>query len=245
MLDLLHQFSGWLEAVLAGISGNFWLSILFVFLVCVGEAIFVAGVLVPSMPILLLTGGLIAQGALPFWPVFLAASAGAIAGDLISYAIGYALKDRVRTVWPFRNHLPLIAKGEQFFLDHGAKAIVIGRFITGIKAVVPGVAGMLNMPYWRFFIVNFFSSFLWAGAHIIPGMLLTDWLESMGLRLELVIIYAVIAICAALLVLHYWKRIVLLFTPIMGAFGRSLGARLTKPAPQTPAEVEFRHGPEG
>ncbi|WP_395817891.1 DedA family protein [Devosia sp.] len=88
-MEFLHDISTYLETILVGISANFWLAMLFIFLVCIGEAVFIAGLLVPSMPILLLTGGIIAQGGLPFWPIFLVASLGAIIGDAISYFVGY------------------------------------------------------------------------------------------------------------------------------------------------------------
>ena len=141
MFSFIHDISIWLEAILTAISSNFWLSLLFIFLVCIGEAVFILGLLVPSLPILLLTGGLIAQGALPFWPIFFAAAIGAIIGDAISYSVGYLLKDRIKTVWPFNKNLALIEQGERFFAKHGGKAIFIGRFITGVKAVIPGVLG--------------------------------------------------------------------------------------------------------
>ena len=101
MIEFFHSISTWLELFLQGISDNFWLSLVFIFLVCIGEAVFIVGLLVPSLPILLLTGGLIAQGSLPFWPIYFAAVLGAIIGDAISYTVGWALKDKIRTVWPF------------------------------------------------------------------------------------------------------------------------------------------------
>jgi undecaprenyl-diphosphatase len=228
-MDLLTQISDVLRGVLESISNNLWLSVLFIFLVCVGEAVFLLGLLVPSLPILLLVGGIIARGTLPFWPIYFAAVAGAVVGDAISYFVGWALKDRIKTLWPFRDHLELIAKGEHFFLRHGAAAIFIGRFITGVKAVVPGVAGMLGMPYRTFTIINIVSAFVWAAAHILPGMLLMHWLESIGLSLELVIVVGSIVLVALAVLVHYWKRILLLFTPFMGDFGRSLQARWRKP----------------
>lgn len=229
MLDLLHQFSEFLRAVLESISDNFWLSMLFIFLVCIGEAVFIVGLLVPSLPILLLTGGIIAQGGLPFWPIYFAAVAGAVVGDAISYGVGYLLKYRIKTLWPFRNHLRLITQGEVFFAKHGGKAIFIGRFITGVKAVIPGIAGMLGMPYRHFTLINVISAFVWAAAHILPGMLLTGWLKSIGLSLELVIIVGAFVLTVAFLCLHYWKRILLLITPYLGSFGKSLETRFRKP----------------
>jgi undecaprenyl-diphosphatase len=229
MLELLHQFSVFLETTLQGISDNFWLSMLIIFLVCVGEAVFILGLLVPSLPFLLLVGGIIAEGSLPFWPCFFAATAGGVVGDAISYWIGYLLKDRVRTTWPFRNHIGLIEKGEVFFARHGGKAIFIGRFITGLKAVVPGIAGMMGMKWSYFTFINVVSGFVWAGSHILPGMLLTHWLDSIGLSLELVIIVGALVLTGLFLIIHYWKRMLLLLAPFMGAFGKSLQARWRAP----------------
>jgi undecaprenyl-diphosphatase len=228
-LEIFHAITEWISAVMLGVSSNYWLFVFLVFLVCVGEAVFILGLLVPSLPILLLVGGLITTQDLNFWPIFFAATAGGIVGDAISYWIGFFLKDRIKTVWPFKNYLPLIARGEVFFQRHGGKAIFIGRFITGLKAVVPGIAGMLGMNWGYFTFINTISAFIWAASHILPGMFLTQWLESIGLSLELVIIFGAIILGVVFLLIHYWKRILLFFAPWMGGFGRSLQQRWAKP----------------
>lgn len=225
MIEFLHSVSVWLETLLNAVSDNFWLSIGFIFLVAIGEAVFILGLFVPSTPVLLLVGGIIATGKLPFWEIYFAAVLGAVIGDAISYTVGHALKDRIRTVWPFRNYLDLLDKGEAFFARHGGKSVFIGRFIPGVKAVVPGIAGMMGMPYRWFSIINVSSAFAWAAAHILPGMLLTAWLKSIGLSLELVIIVGAIVLTALFLLVHYFRSIVLVFAPFMGGFGRSLQAR--------------------
>ena len=233
-MEIFHAITEWISAVMLGVSSNYWLFVFLVFLVCVGEAVFIAGLLVPSLPILLLVGGLITTQDLNFWPIFFAATAGGIVGDAISYWIGFLLKDRIKTVWPFKNYLPLIARGEVFFQRHGGKAIFIGRFITGLKAVVPGIAGMLGMNWGYFTLINTISAFIWAASHILPGMFLTQWLESIGLSLELVIIFGALILGVLFLLIHYWKRILLFFAPWMGEFGRSLQQRWAKPEGESP-----------
>ncbi len=229
MLEIFHLISEWISAILLSVSGNYWLFVFLVFLVCVGEAVFILGLLVPSLPILLLVGGLISTQDLNFWPIYFAATAGGIVGDAISYWIGHWLKDSIKTTWPFKNHLDLITRGEEFFQRHGGKAIFIGRFITGLKAVVPGIAGMLGMRWSYFTFINVISAFVWAASHILPGMFLSEWLQSIGLSLELVILFGAIILTVAFLLVHYWKRILLFFAPWMGSFGRSLQARWQKP----------------
>lgn len=225
MLEFLHSTSVWLETLLNAVSDNFWLSIGFIFLVAIGEAVFILGLFVPSTPVLLLVGGIIATGKLPFWEIYFAAVLGAVIGDAISYTVGFALKDRIKTIWPFRNYVDLLARGEVFFAKHGGKSVFIGRFIPGVKAVVPGIAGMMGMPYRWFSIINVSSAFAWAAAHILPGMLLTAWLKSIGLSLELVIIVGAAVLTVLFLLIHYFRTIVLFFAPFLGGFGRQLQAR--------------------
>ena len=228
-MEIFHQITELISGILLAVSSNYWLFVFLVFLVCVGEAIFILGLLVPSLPILLLVGGLITTLHLDFWPIYFAATLGGVVGDALSYWIGHLFRDRIKTVWPFKNYLPLIERGEVFFQRHGGKAIFIGRFITGLKAVVPGIAGMLGMRWTYFTLINVISAFVWSASHILPGMFLTEWLKSIGLSLELVILFGAIILIALALLVHYWKRIVLLFTPYLGEFGKSLEARWRKP----------------
>jgi membrane protein DedA with SNARE-associated domain len=228
MFEWPHAITEWMSSTMESFVGNYWLFVFLVFLVCVGEAVFILGLLVPSLPILLLVGGLITTHNLDFWPIFFAATLGGIVGDAISYWIGFWLKGSIKTVWPFRNYLELINKGEIFFQRHGGKAIFIGRFITGLKAVVPGIAGMLGMKWSYFTFINVISAFVWAASHILPGMFLTQWLESMGLSLELVIILGAVILTVVFLLIHYWKRILLFFAPYLGDYGKRIQARWAK-----------------
>lgn len=229
MLELFNALTGWLEMVLEAISGNFWLSLWFIFIIAATEAVFILGLFIPSTPVLLLAGGLIAQGKLPFWEIYLAAVFGAVVGDAVSYTVGFWLKDRIKTIWPFRHYLDLIDRGEAFFARHGGKSVFIGRFIPGVKAVVPGIAGMFGMDYRKFSIINVTSAFAWAAAHILPGMLLSAWLKSIGLSLEMVIIVGALVLLALFLLIHNFRRILLFVAPFLGDFGRALRARWQKP----------------
>ena len=203
MPELIAAATQWIGPFLDGIASNLWLSLLFIFLIAAGEAVFILGLFVPSTPVLLFAGGLIAQGRLPFWEVYAVTVIGAVIGDAISFSVGFWLKDRVKLVWPFRHHRALIEQGERFFQRHGGKSVFIGRFIPGVKSVVPGIAGMFGMPYRHFTIINVVSAFVWAAAHLIPGMLLSRWLEAMGFGLETVIVVFAVVLAAVFVIGHF------------------------------------------
>lgn len=225
MFDIFHTVSAYLETFLDTISGNFWLTFWFIFAVAIGEAVFILGLFVPSTPVLLMAGGIIAEGRLPFWEVYFAAVIGATIGDAISYTIGHFLKDSIKEIWPFRKHRAMIDRGEEFFAKHGGKAVFVGRFIPGVKAVIPGVAGIMGMNYAYFTLINVTSAFVWAAAHLLPGMLLTTWLKSIGLSLEMVIVIGTLILATLFILVHYHRRILLFVAPWLGGLGRAIQAR--------------------
>ena len=94
-------------------------------------------------------------GALNFWPIWIAGSLGAALGDWLSYWIGRKLEYRVQHIWPLSRHPDLIPKGEAFVKKWGVLGIFIGRFFGPLRASVPLVAGIFEMPFWRFQIANF------------------------------------------------------------------------------------------
>ncbi|HVB18046.1 MAG TPA: VTT domain-containing protein [Stellaceae bacterium] len=142
------------------------------FLMAGSEALPVFGAFVPGTATIIAFGALVPSGALQFWPLVVATTGGAIAGDGFSYWLGHHYKLRVAAIWPLRRHPGLIAQGEAFFAQHGGKAVVIARFTPGVRAVVPLVAGIVGMPILRFYAVNALSAVLWAPSHVIVGVLI-------------------------------------------------------------------------
>jgi membrane protein DedA with SNARE-associated domain/membrane-associated phospholipid phosphatase len=145
-------------------------AIVIVFLVSAGEALFVIGLFVPSTVVLVGAGTMIGLGRLDFLPIYLSATLGAIAGDALSYWFGRHYRERVRAIWPFSRYTGLLDRGERYFAQHGGKSVFLGRFIPGVKAVVPGVAGIVGMNPARFAVINVVSAFVWSAAHLLPGM---------------------------------------------------------------------------
>jgi membrane protein DedA with SNARE-associated domain len=137
------------------------------------ESLAFISLLVPAWGALVLIGTLIAAGDLNFWPIWVAGSVGAALGDWLSYWIGCKLEYRVQHIWPLSKHPNLIPRGEAFIRKWGAAGIFIGRFFGPLRAAVPLVAGIFEMPFWRFQIANFVSAFVWAGVLLTLGDVVT------------------------------------------------------------------------
>jgi hypothetical protein len=70
------------------------------FMFAAAEAFPVLGAVVPGSATIVGLGALVPTGALAFWPLVLATTAGAIAGDGLSYWLGHHYKAGVASVWP-------------------------------------------------------------------------------------------------------------------------------------------------
>jgi membrane protein DedA with SNARE-associated domain len=145
-----------------------------VFGLAFGESLAFISLLLPAWGALLLIGGLIKSGGLNFWPIWAAASIGAALGDWLSYWIGQKLEYSVQHIWPLSRHPDLIPKGEAFVKKWGVLGIFIGRFFGPLRASVPLVAGIFEMPFWRFQFANFTSAFVWAGVLLLLGDVVSE-----------------------------------------------------------------------
>jgi membrane protein DedA with SNARE-associated domain len=132
---------------------------------------------VPSVTLMLAIGTLISVGGIHFVPVWLAVSAGAALGDWASYAIGYRLKGGVREIWPLSRHPELLPRGERFFRRWGAASVLLCRFFGPLRATVPLLCGIFEMPWWVFQVANWLSAPIWAAALLAPGTLFGGWLR--------------------------------------------------------------------
>ena len=149
-----------------------------VFVLAFAESLAFISLLVPAWGVLVLIGGLVQAGGLSFWPIWVAGSVGAALGDWLSYWIGLKLERRVQHIWPLSRYPQMIPMGEEFIKNWGALGIFIGRFSGPLRASVPLVAGIFEMPFWRFQIANFVSAFVWAATLLLLGDVVSQVLQA-------------------------------------------------------------------
>jgi membrane protein DedA with SNARE-associated domain/membrane-associated phospholipid phosphatase len=142
------------------------------FAISAGESVAILGTVVPGSIMMTGLGALAGAGVIPLWSTILWAILGAVAGDGISYWLGFAFKGRLPSLWPFRSYPTLLSTGETFFYKYGSMSVFLGRFVGPVRALVPLVAGMLGMRPLQFMIANITSAIGWAPLYMLPGILL-------------------------------------------------------------------------
>lgn len=140
------------------------------------KALAFVSLVVPGISIMLAIGTLIGASGIDFFPVWIAVSVGAALGDWVSYLIGWYVKDGAHHIWPLSRHPELLPRGERFFRRWGVMSVVLCRFFSPLRATVPLLCGIFEMPSLPFQVANWLSAFLWAGVLLAPGSLLGGWL---------------------------------------------------------------------
>ena len=123
-----------------------------------------AGALVPGETALIVAGALAGDGRLSLSLVIGVAAGAAIVGDNIGYVLGRrglrGLIDRPGRGADRRRRL--IARGEEFFVRHGAAAVFFGRWLPGLRVAASWLAGESRMPWRRFLLWNALGGIAWA-----------------------------------------------------------------------------------
>ena len=201
--------SAWFDATIAWISAHPHAAGGLVFLIALCDALAVVGIVVPALPLLFAVGTLIGLGHLDGPYALLCAAAGAFVGDALSYWIGHRWGPAMRGLWLFRRYPGLLDCGEQMFRRHGAKGIVIARFVGAVRPFVPAVAGMLHMPLKRYAPASVFAALSWAAVFLAPGWIFGasyDAVAAVADKLALVLLGVVAAIALVwALVLYTWR----------------------------------------
>ncbi|HEY0299689.1 MAG TPA: DedA family protein [Rhizomicrobium sp.] len=175
------------------------------FVVSFGESFAGIAFLVPGTTILIGLGVVLGETGVHFWPVWLAASVGAILGDWISYWIGHRYKEHVLSVWPLSHYRGQMDKALAFFSHWGVWAIFIGRFMGPFRATVPLVAGISQMKFWPFQIANVTSALLWAASLLALGAVGWDAMKAAWHWLPLWLL-VLLGLCAVALLLGFLFR---------------------------------------
>ena len=147
------------------------------FALAFGESLAFVSFVAPAWAGLVAIGALSGASGIGFWPVWIAASAGAALGDWLSYWIGLKSESAVYRRWPLSRHPALIRRAEVFVKQWGVFGIFIGRFFGPLRALVPLVAGIFAMPYRRFQVANVVSALVWAAVVLELSRLGSEFLS--------------------------------------------------------------------
>jgi len=169
------------------------------------------GLPVPAAPILLAAGVLAGEEQLNFAIALGLATVASLLSDVIWFQIG---RYGGLSVLSFLCKVSLtpdscVRRTEEIFAKHGARSLLIAKFIPGLSTAAPPLAGVFHMPLTRFILFGCLGALLWAGSFLGLGYLFSQQIERIAiyaLRLGTSLILLILGGLAAYILWKYIDR---------------------------------------
>ena len=102
-------------------------------------------------------------------------------------------------------------QAHDFFEEHGARAVIMARFLPVVRTFTPIVAGIVKMDKTRFLIDNIIGAFLWSFSLIFAGHYLDRlFMDQFGIdlksHLEMIIIIIVLITTVPIIVKFFFGK---------------------------------------
>jgi membrane-associated protein len=151
---------------------------------------------------LLITAGLVAAaGVLNIWWINVILIVAAVVGDSVGYAIGArlgpALFTREKSLLFNPRH---VERTREFYARHGARTIVIARFVPIIRTFAPVVAGVGRMEYRKFLTYNVAGGVGWVVSMTWAGYLLGSVIPNIDQYIHVVVVVVIVLSCLPIVI---------------------------------------------
>ena len=139
------------------------------------------GLPVPAIPFLIAAGALVGTGQMSLDVAVGVATLAALVGDQFWFELGRRCGRRVLN-WLCRisfEPTSCVRRTEEFFARHGARSLIVAKFVPGLNTIAPPLAGIVGLRLPQYLLYNGLGTILWVGSGIGLGYAFSDRLEQM------------------------------------------------------------------
>ena len=176
-------------------------------------AIFVEqlGLPIPAGALLVAAGALAKAGRLGVVGIVVLPTAAAIVANLVWYELGRRKGIAVLRLLCRISLEPdsCVRQTESTFAKHGARSLLVAKFVPGLNTVAPPLAGIFRMRLSRFLLFNALGTVLWVSAYVALGYAFGDELASVAVeapRLGAHLVPVVLSALALWILLKFVRR---------------------------------------
>lgn len=163
---VLASLSTWLQHHLLQLHGPF------VYLVVGGllflEVGIIVGFFVPGEIATIMGGVIASQHRTSLVLMLIVVWAAAVLGNFSGYEIGNVFGDRVLRFGPLKDNRH-VDKAKDLLARRGGLAVVVGRWIAVVRAILPGIAGMAGMDRPVFMLWSAVGGVAWGTMWVMLG----------------------------------------------------------------------------
>lgn len=165
-----------LASIVSGMSAalnhlNGWLAIGLIAALVFGETAIFLGFVLPGEAAVVFGGVLASRGHLSLPVLAGTVVVAAVTGPLVGYEIGKRMGDRLFASRVLRRVPGGVDRARTALRDKGGMAILGGRFVAVVRALMPAAAGAAQMPYRTFVIHNLIGGVIWGVGYSLLGYL--------------------------------------------------------------------------
>jgi membrane-associated protein len=134
-----------------------------------GETAVFLGFVLPGETAVVLGGVLASRGRVSLLILILVVVVAAVAGPLVGYEIGRHLGGRLVAARGLRRVAGGVERAQDLLRTRGGTAVLIGRSVAVLRALMPALAGTARMPYRTFFLYNMIGGIIWGIGFCVLG----------------------------------------------------------------------------
>lgn len=166
-----------------------------------------AGLPFPSAPLLLAAGTLSGTGRMNLGLAIALATAAAMSSDALWYQMGRRKGVKILRLLCRISLEPdsCVRRTQMSFERHGARVMLFSKFLPGLNAMTPPLAGIIRMGWRRFVVPDALGALFWASTYVLIGYAFRGKLERLGARVSLMGTWALIILLAAFATYIGWK----------------------------------------
>ncbi|HEX5188075.1 MAG TPA: DedA family protein [Streptosporangiaceae bacterium] len=158
-----------LTAALGHMSG--WVAIVLIAVLVFGETAIFLGFVLPGEAAVVFGGVLASRGHLSLPVLIGVVVVTAVAGPLVGYEVGKRMGDRLFSSRRLRRVSGALDRARTTLRERGGMAVLGGRFLAIVRALMPAAAGAAQMPYRVFALHNVISGVIWGVGYSLLGYL--------------------------------------------------------------------------
>src|ERR1700681_3049970 len=143
------------------------------------------GLPIPSVPLLLAAGALAGTGRMNIVAALLVTMFAALCADSMWYQLG-----RIRGIAILQLLCKIslepdscVRRTEGVFSRQGARSLIFAKFLPGVGAVAPPLAGVFHMRIARFMMFDSMGTLLWASTFLGAGFIFSGQIEQIAAHL--------------------------------------------------------------
>jgi membrane-associated protein len=148
-----------------------WVAYTLIAALVFGETAIFLGFVLPGEAAVVIGGVLASRGHLSLATLAAVVVATAVAGPMVGYEIGRRLGDRLFRARVMRRMPGGPERARTALRDRGALAVLLGRFVAFVRAVMPAAAGAVQVPYRTFLLYDVVGGIVWGVGYCLLGYL--------------------------------------------------------------------------